>query len=96
MIFDFSDKINQHGLKIIFSNTEESNILTKKAIVTMTQIHSINIEIVNNKDYKSQYLTLEKGTTIQELVNNILNLNIKHYKKSKPISRILSRGCPLG
>ena len=49
MIFDFSDKINQHGLKIIFSNTEESNILTKKAIVTMTQIHSINIEIVNNK-----------------------------------------------
>lgn len=49
MIFDFSDKINQHGLKIIFSNTEESNILTKKVIVTMTQIHSINIEIVNNK-----------------------------------------------
>ena len=49
MIFDFSDKINQHGLKIIFSNTEESNIITKKAIVTMTQIHSINIEIVNNK-----------------------------------------------
>ena len=49
MIFDFSDKINQHGLKIIFSNTEESNIITKKVIVTMTQIHSINIEIVNNK-----------------------------------------------
>ena len=49
MIFDFSDKINQHGLKIIFSNTGESNIITKKAIVTMTQIHSINIEIVNNK-----------------------------------------------
>ena len=49
MIFDFSDKINQHGLKIIFSNTEESNIITKKAIVTMTKIHSINIEIVNNK-----------------------------------------------
>ena len=40
----------------------------------------IDIEIVNNKDYKSQYLTLEKGTTIQELVNNILNLDIKHYK----------------
>ena len=49
MIFDFSDKINQHGLKIIFSNTEESNIITKKVIVTMTQIHSINIKIVNNK-----------------------------------------------
>ena len=41
----------------------------------------INIEIINNnKDYKSQNLTLEKGTTIQQLVNNILNLDIKHYK----------------
>ena len=40
----------------------------------------INIEIINNNDYKSQYLTLEKGTTIQELVNNILNLDIKNYK----------------
>ena len=41
----------------------------------------IDIEIINNnRDYKSQYLTLEKGTTIQELVNNILNLDIKNYK----------------
>ena len=40
----------------------------------------IDIEIINNKDYKSQCLTLEKGTTIQELVNNILNLDIKNYK----------------
>ena len=41
----------------------------------------IDIEIINNnKDYKAQYLTLEKGTTIQELVNNILNLDIKNYK----------------
>lgn len=49
MIFDFSDKINQNGLKVIFSNAEESNILTKKAIVSMSQIHSTNIELVNNK-----------------------------------------------
>ena len=49
MIFDFSDKINQLGLKIIFSNAEESNILTKKAIVSMSQIHSTNIEVVNNR-----------------------------------------------
>ena len=49
MIFDFSDKINQHGLKVIFSNAEENNILTKKAIVSMSQIHSTNIELVNNK-----------------------------------------------
>ena len=49
MIFDFSDKINQHGLKIIFSNAEESSILTKKAIVSMSQTHSTNIEVVNNK-----------------------------------------------
>ena len=49
MIFDFSDKINQHGLKVIFSNAEESNILTKKSIVTMSQIHSTNIELINNK-----------------------------------------------
>ena len=32
MIFDFSDKINQYGLKVIFTNAEESNILTKKDI----------------------------------------------------------------
>ena len=49
MIFDFSDKINQHGLKIIFSNAEESNILIKKSIVSMSQIHSTNIEVVKNK-----------------------------------------------
>ena len=48
MIFDFSDKINQHGLKVIFSNAEESNIL-KKAIVSMSQTHSTNIEVVKNK-----------------------------------------------
>ena len=41
----------------------------------------IDIEIINNnKDYKSQYLTLKKRTTIRELVNNILNLDVKHYK----------------
>ena len=41
----------------------------------------IDIEIINNDtDYKSQYLTVEKGTTIQELVNNILKLDVKHYK----------------
>ena len=49
MIFDFSDKINQHGLKIIFSNAEESSILTKKSIVSMVQTHSTNIEVVKNK-----------------------------------------------
>ena len=48
MIFDFSDKINQHGLKVIFSNTEEISIL-KKAIVSMSQTHSTNIELVKNK-----------------------------------------------
>ena len=58
MIFDFSDKINQHGLKVIFSNAEESNILTKKTIVSMSQIHSTNIEVVNNKKivYKKNLL----------------------------------------
>ena len=41
----------------------------------------IDIEIIsNNKDYKSQYLTLKKGTTIRELVNNILNLDVEHHK----------------
>ena len=49
MIFDFSDKINQHGLKVIFSNAEESSNLTKKAIVSMSQTHSTNIEVINNK-----------------------------------------------
>ena len=50
MIFDFSDKINQNGLKLIFSNAEESSILTKKSIVSMIQTHSTNIEVVNNKN----------------------------------------------
>ena len=49
MIFDFSDKINQNGLKSIFSNAEESSILTKKSIVSMVQTHSTNIEMVNDK-----------------------------------------------
>tara|TARA_B100001063_G_C16771234_1_gene561745 strand:+ start:1882 stop:2133 length:252 start_codon:yes stop_codon:yes gene_type:complete len=41
----------------------------------------IDIEIIdNNKDHKFQYLTLEKGTTIQELVHNILKLDAEHYK----------------
>ena len=41
----------------------------------------IKIEIINNnKDYKSQYFVLKEGTTIYELVNNILNLRIKHCK----------------
>ena len=40
----------------------------------------IDIEIINNKDYKSQYLTLEKGITIHELVNNVLKLDAEHYK----------------
>ena len=40
----------------------------------------IDIEIINNKDYKYQCLTLESGTTINELVNNILKLDVKHYK----------------
>ena len=40
----------------------------------------INVEIINYKDYKSQFLVLKRGTTIHELVNNILNLNIKHCK----------------
>ena len=64
MIFDFSDKINQHGLKVIFSNAEESNILTKKAIVSMSQIHSTNIEVVN-KSYPNFWKDLERaGFTI--------------------------------
>ena len=48
MIFDFSYKINQNGLKVIFSNAEENNIL-QKAIVSMSQTHSTNVEVVKNK-----------------------------------------------
>ena len=41
----------------------------------------INIEIINyNKNYKSEYLNLKKGTTIHELVNNILSFDIKYCK----------------
>ena len=63
-IFDFSDKINQYGLKVIFSNAEESNILTKKAIVSMSQIHSTNIELVNDKNWKAIRNNAEKITNL--------------------------------
>ena len=70
MIFDFSDKINQHGLKVIFSSAEESNILTKKAIVSMSQIHSTNIELINN------YFILAHSKKIFFYLNLFLVLNI--------------------
>jgi putative ubiquitin-RnfH superfamily antitoxin RatB of RatAB toxin-antitoxin module len=40
----------------------------------------ISIEIINKKDYKPQFLVLQKGTTIHELVHDILNIDIKHSK----------------
>ena len=41
----------------------------------------ISIEIINNDNgYKSEYLSIKKGTTIHELVNNVLNLDIQHYR----------------
>ena len=55
MIFDFSDKINQNGLKIIFSNAEERDILTKKTIVSMSQIHSTNIDYSHRFYLESSY-----------------------------------------
>ena len=60
MIFDFSDKINQNGLKLIFSNAEESSILTKKSIVSMVQTHSTNIEMVNDKRMTNNKKCLER------------------------------------
>ena len=53
----------------------------------------IDIEIINNnKDYKSQYLTLEKGTTIQELVNNVLKLEDTNEEMKKDIQKKLIYG----
>tara|TARA_B100001093_G_C26543757_1_gene891456 strand:- start:362 stop:634 length:273 start_codon:yes stop_codon:yes gene_type:complete len=39
----------------------------------------IKIEIINShNDYETQHINLKEGTTIHELVNNILNLDINN------------------
>lgn len=47
MIFDFSDKINVKGLRIVFSNDKIENHIVGRNIFSMCQTHSTNIKIVN-------------------------------------------------
>ena len=49
MIFDFSDKINVKGLKIIFSNDELDSHFIKRDIFSMLQTHSTNLKVVKEK-----------------------------------------------
>ena len=49
MIFDFSDKINVKGLKIIFSNDELDSHFIKRDVFSMLQTHSTNLKVVNEK-----------------------------------------------
>ena len=49
MIFDFSDKINVKGLKIIFSNDELESHFTKRDVFSMSQTQSTNLKVVNEK-----------------------------------------------
>ncbi len=55
MIFDFSDKINVKGLKIIFSNDELDSHFIKRDVFSMLQTHSTNLKVVNEKkvDYNN-------------------------------------------
>lgn len=49
MIFDFSDKINVKGLKIIFSNDELDSHFIKRDVFSMLQTHSTNLKVVKEK-----------------------------------------------
>ena len=49
MIFDFSDKINVKGLKIIFSNNELDSHFIKRDVFSMLQTHSTNLKVVKEK-----------------------------------------------
>ena len=49
MIFDFSDKINKSGIKILFTNDEANDHFTKKTSFSMEQTHSSNLKIVKKE-----------------------------------------------
>ena len=46
MIFDFSDKINKSGIKILFSNDELNDHFVKKKSFSMNQTHSANLKMI--------------------------------------------------
>lgn len=46
MIFDFSDKINKSGIKILFSNNELNDHFVKKKSFSMNQTHSTNLKMI--------------------------------------------------
>ena len=46
MIFDFSDKINKSGIKILFSNDELNDHFVKKKSFSMNQTHSTNLKMI--------------------------------------------------
>ncbi len=71
MIFDFSEKINTKGLRIIFSNDELSNNFISRDIFSMTQTHSNNLKIVN------------KRQLVYENTDGIFSQNKNHILKIK-------------
>ncbi len=46
MIFDFSDKINKSGIKILFSNDEANDHFTEEMTFSMNQTHSTNLKMI--------------------------------------------------
>ena len=71
MIFDFSDKINKSGIKILFSNDEVNDHFTKKTSFSMEQTHSTNLKMV------------EKGTMIYSNTDGIFSNNKNYSLKVK-------------
>ncbi len=51
MIFDFSDKINKSGIKILFSNNELNDHFIKKKSFSMNQTHSTNLKMIIEGKY---------------------------------------------
>jgi len=66
MIFDFSDKINKSGIKILFSNDELNDHFVKKKSFSMNQTHSTNLK-----------MTIE-GKYINEDTDGIFSNNKNH------------------
>ena len=51
MIFDFSDKINKSGIKILFSNNELNDHFVKKKSFSMNQTHSTNLKMITEEKF---------------------------------------------
>lgn len=86
MVFDFSDKINVKGLRIIFSNDKIESHIFERNIFSMCQTHSTNIKIVNeNKiiyNNTDGIFSREKGNILKIKTADCLPIFFMHRNHS--------------